>query len=108
MAKPITAWTDNSNKDTSVTFSDSSVSFNDTSIYFSGWDVTLPNPNKNKTAWNGSDKNKNNWYINYASFSTDTYNPTTVTYNTIYSKYDGNQSVTESPIQTKKFAVWSD
>lgn len=107
MAKPTTAWTDNSNKSTTIIYSDSSVTFNSTAVFYSGWDVTLPNPAKNKTGWNENSKVKNKWYINYAANSNDTYNPASVTYNTIYSKYDGNQSVTESPIQTKKFAVWS-
>jgi len=47
------------------------------------------------------------WTPNPSSVSTDTYEPTGVTYNTIYSHYDGNQDTTESPASDKTPTVWS-
>lgn len=107
MAKPTTTWTDNSSKTTTVTYNSSTVTYNSATTRFSGWDVTLPSPSKNVGAWAGATKLAQRWDINSASVSTDTYDKATQTYDTIYTAYDGNQSVTASPLQTKQPANWS-
>lgn len=107
MSKPNTTWTDNSNKSTAVTYSSSTLSYNSSTTAYSGWDVSLPTPDKNFTDWNDSNKNINKWTYNASAVSSDIYDVSTTTYDTIYSKYDGNQSVTASPIQTKPNSQWS-
>lgn len=47
------------------------------------------------------------WNYNPNSVSTDIYDPTTGTYDTIFSFYDGNQDTTQSPISSKTPTVWS-
>lgn len=47
------------------------------------------------------------WNINSASTSTDVYNQLNVTYDTIYTFYDGNQDVTQSPVSAKTPTIWS-
>lgn len=107
MAKPETTWNDNSNKSTTAIFNSSTLTYNSATTAYSGWDSLLPTPSKNFTDWNNTSKNTNKWTYNSASVSSDSYDVSTTTYNTIYSKYDGNQSVTASPIQTKPNSNWS-
>ena len=47
------------------------------------------------------------WTPNSLSVSTDTYEPAGVTYDTIYTHYDGNQDVTASPVSAKTPTVWA-
>ena len=47
------------------------------------------------------------WSINPGSLITDIYDPTTTTYDTIYTHYDGNQDTTQSPVGNKVATVWS-
>jgi hypothetical protein len=106
MTKPTTVWTDNTNKNTTVTFSSSAVTYNSATTLYSGWDPSLPNPSKNSTSWTSINKNNVRWDINVNSVSSDIYDALT-TYDTIYTYYDGNQDINESPIQTKEPAIWS-
>lgn len=52
-------------------------------------------------------KTPTTWNANSNSVSSDVYDQLNVTYDTIYTHYDGNQDTTQSPISVKTPTVWS-
>lgn len=105
MSKPTTTWSKNPAKDTpAVPYSDSTVPYNSPTTRFSGVDTSLAEDGKGTTAWSKPTRQTTDWRSNPDFPSGYTYNRTGVTYNTIYSVYNGT---TESSSAPKEPTAWS-
>lgn len=107
MAKVLTRWLSNAAKFASlITYNDSATTYNSSSAYYSNANATLSDEGKNKTAWTATTKPTTRWARNSAALSSDTYEPSAVTFDTIYTYFDGNQDVTAS-LEGKVKTAWS-
>lgn len=108
MAKQATVWSSNAAKYSSVTtYSSSTATYSSASVYYSNQNAASDEYGHTPQLWAAPAKTAVDWSANPLSTSTDTYDPTGVTYDSIFAAYDGNQDTSQSPIQSKSPTVWS-
>lgn len=109
MPKTPTQWQSNADKyDTLTTYSSSSVTYSSSAVAYSNPDTALDEQGRSPQLWAVVSKQATDWSGNASAESADIYDPSTTTYETIYSYFDGNQDTTQSPVQSKLATVWSE